>query len=275
MPTTNCIWELQKAVYSELNGDATLATMITGIYSHVPQDTAFPYVVIGDVSSSDDSTKGATISRVNVSLTAYSRDRGNKEVMEIIAEIKRILNDNTPAVTGCSIISNEFSDSQVTEIRDGLTWRGNIDFIVVIQEGASNLLQHGDSVVLKIGDGATPTEGFSEIGGLKNTNFNFNNELRVSADLSGGQWQNLLGSTGIQSLSIGGDGYFSDSAAEETLRGYVFSASKNNYELHFGNGDKISGSFVVDNYSRSGRFNGVEAFSLLLQSAGGVVFTAA
>ena len=41
-------WELQKAIYGALTGDSALMAMITGVHDHVPQDTAYPYVTIGE-----------------------------------------------------------------------------------------------------------------------------------------------------------------------------------------------------------------------------------
>ena len=135
--------------------------------------------------------------------------------------------------------------------------------------------QKGDSVILKIGDGATPTEGFVNIGGLRNTSFKLNNRVVESNDLASGRWRNLLSGVGIDSLSIGGDGFFTDAASEETLRGYAFAATTNNYELHFGNGDKLSGAFFISRYLRDGELNSQENCAISLESAGAIVFTTA
>jgi predicted secreted protein len=104
--------------------------------------------------------------------------------------------------------------------------------------------QKGDNVILKVGNGATPTEAFTSIGGLRSTSFKLNNKVLDSGNLNSGKWQSLLGGAGIESVTIKGSGYFTDTAAEETFRGYAFAASSNNYELHFGNTDKLSGFFL-------------------------------
>jgi predicted secreted protein len=43
--------------------------------------------------------------------------------------------------------------------------------------------------------------------------------------------------------------------------------------LNFGNGDKISGKFVIANYERSGNLGSQEDFSINLESAGAILFT--
>ena len=133
--------------------------------------------------------------------------------------------------------------------------------------------KQGDDVILKIGNGATPTEAFTAIGGLRNTSFKLSNIIRDASDLSSGQWRKLFSGVGTNSLSISGDGFFTDTASEETLRSYAFSASVNNYELSFGNGHKISGAFLIAEYSRSGDLRQQEDFLIRLESAGAVVYS--
>jgi predicted secreted protein len=132
----------------------------------------------------------------------------------------------------------------------------------------------GYNVILKIGDGATPTESFANIGSLRSTSFKLDNKVLDSSNLASGKWRRLLGA-GIDAVTIKGSGYFTDIAAEETLRGYAFANSSNNYELDFGNGDKLTGAFIVAGYSRSGDLKSSEGFDITLESAGVVVFTTA
>ena len=133
----------------------------------------------------------------------------------------------------------------------------------------------GYNVVLKIGNGATPTEVFTNIGSLRNTSFKLNNKIINTSDLASGKWQKLLAGAGIEAMVIKGRGFFTDEASEETLRGYAFAVSSNNYELHFGNGDKLSGAFLVSEYVRAGDLRLPEDFSVVLESAGAIVFTTA
>jgi TP901-1 family phage major tail protein len=132
--------------------------------------------------------------------------------------------------------------------------------------------QSGDDVILKIGNGASPTEVFTAVGGLRRTSFTMNNKVIESSNLGSGKWRKLISGAGIESAALSGSGYFTDSAAEEALRGHAFAATANNYELHFGNGDKLSGAFLVSRYSRVGDFGSQEDFAIDLESAGVVTF---
>jgi TP901-1 family phage major tail protein len=133
--------------------------------------------------------------------------------------------------------------------------------------------QKGDSVILKVGNGATPTEVFTAVGGFRSNSFKLDNKIIEANNLSSGRWQKLI-AAGINKVSVKGRGYFTDSAAEEILRAYAFAGSLNNYEFYFGNGDKISGAFIIAEYERSGDFGEQEDFTATLESAGAVSFVA-
>ena len=85
----------------------------------------------------------------------------------------------------------------------------------------------------------------------------------------------LLEAAGTQSMDISAEGVFTDETIEETVRGYAFANSINEFAIVFGNGDSIDGDWAITNYQRSGAFNGEETYSLTLQSSGAPTFTAA
>ena len=132
--------------------------------------------------------------------------------------------------------------------------------------------QKGEDVILKIGDGGNPIEVFADVGGLRDVSFTLSNKIVEASDLASGSWRKLLSGAGVDFLSISGNGYFTDVASEEILRGYAFAATTNNYELHFGNGDKLTGAFLVASYLRSGDMGAQEDFAIGLESAGEVTF---
>ena len=131
---TDCLWELQKAVFTALDGDVTLSGLVTGVYNHVPQDTAFPYVKFGKLSASDWSTKTNAGIRGEFNIDVFSQNRGSKEALAIMIEIKRILDGSALSMTGCSMISMKYNSTSVSHLGDGVTWQGNISFDSLIQE---------------------------------------------------------------------------------------------------------------------------------------------
>jgi len=134
--------------------------------------------------------------------------------------------------------------------------------------------QKGSLFLLKVGDGAQPTETFTTVAGLRATRFTVNTgAIDVTTKDSSGM-RALLAGAGVQSMSLSASGVFTDSAAEETVRGYAAAAGINNFQIISGNGDTWQGAFLITAYERGGDFNGEETFSIALESSGAIAFTA-
>jgi predicted secreted protein len=134
--------------------------------------------------------------------------------------------------------------------------------------------QKGSSLIVKVGNGGMP-ETFSTIGGMTLTRLRVENRQIAGSDVASGRWRKLLDRAGISNLMIACEGVFSDLASEETLRGYAFASSVNQYQLGFGNGDSLSGPFLIAQYERSGDYDAEERYALTLESAGDILFTVA
>lgn len=134
--------------------------------------------------------------------------------------------------------------------------------------------QKGALLLLKVGDGATPTEHFTTVGGLRTTGFTHNNQALDATHRDSGAWRQLLGG-GLRSVTISGSGVFTDAASEETVRGFAMSNQIRNYKMTFGNGDSLTGPFQILSYQRVGNYNAEETYALSLVSAGDITFTTA
>ena len=133
--------------------------------------------------------------------------------------------------------------------------------------------QKGALMLIKIGNGATPTEVFTTIGGLKTTRLVLNQQPVDTSNKDSGAWRSLLANAGLRSITLAGNGIFTDANSEETLRGYAFVGSVNNYRLTFGNGDQLEGPFQIASYERTGDHDNEERYAITLESAGTVTFT--
>lgn len=133
--------------------------------------------------------------------------------------------------------------------------------------------QKGKDVVLKIGDGVTPVEGFTTIGGMRLTRLTAGRDALAASDAASGPWRRLHVAGGVRRVSLRGEGVFSDSVAEDALRIQALGGDSANYELHFGNGDRLSGAFVVTEYERFGDVRDAEAFRVALESSGAVSYS--
>lgn len=127
--------------------------------------------------------------------------------------------------------------------------------------------QSGNDFLLK--------QGGTALTGLRATSFVLNNAPVDITSKDSSHWRTLLGAGGVRSLSITASGVFDDSAILETVRGLAFANSLNTFTMTFGNGDSISGSFLITSLSRSGANDDAEVYELTLESSGTVTYTVA
>ena len=131
--SVNCVWELQKAIYAVLDGDSILSNLVTGIFDHVPQDTEYPYVTIGEMRAIDYSTKTTSGAEVDITVNTFARDKGSKSNIDIMSRIYNLLHDSNLTLTTCSLINMRFVSNEVISRQDGLTYQGIQRFRAVIQ----------------------------------------------------------------------------------------------------------------------------------------------
>ena len=134
-------WPLQQAVYTTLTGDATLMALIAGVHDHVPQDSAFPLIVIGDEVDEPFGTKTFDGSTAVLTLHVWDQfagatgtgRRGRKRIKDVQSRLRDLLHHATLAVTGHTLIDTEFLDAFAFEEDDGLTTHGVVRFRAVTQ----------------------------------------------------------------------------------------------------------------------------------------------
>lgn len=89
--------ELQTAIYNKLTGDATLQTALGAsgsdkkVYDTVPQGSNFPYIIIGDETGVDWSTKTDHGMEITVTIHAFTRGRARSECKALVGHLHRLL----------------------------------------------------------------------------------------------------------------------------------------------------------------------------------------
>ncbi len=87
-------------------------------------------------------------------------------------------------------------------------------------------------------------------------------------------WRETLEGGGVKSASISGAGVFRDEAADETVRGYFFNGSIRNWQVIVPAFGIIQGAFQITALEYAGDYDGEVTYSLALESAGALSFTA-
>lgn len=135
--------------------------------------------------------------------------------------------------------------------------------------------QKGLDVLIKVGDGAA-TEAFTAAAGIRSTNIAFNAEtVDVTSLDNTNRWRELLAGAGIKSASVSGSGVFTDAAEDETLRSNFFDGTIGNFELVIPDFGTIEGAFQITALEYAGDHNGEATYSMTLDSAGDLSWTAA
>lgn len=138
--------------------------------------------------------------------------------------------------------------------------------------------QLGRALLIKIGDGATPTEAFANLCGLNSKTFTINNS---SIDVTtpdctapeGALWTATL--NGMKNVSISGNGFFEDSVSELRMNTVAMSADNAcNFEVVVPNFGTYAGAFRIASVEFGGETEGGVTYSLTLESNGAVTFTA-
>ena len=128
-------WELQQAIFSELNGDSNLtSTLGASIYDDVPDHEAvtLPYVTVGEDTMLDYSTKDLTGSEITTNLHIWSSYRGSKEVKQIMDRVHTLLHDSNLTVTGRNLVNLRAEFSDVLRDPDGITRHGVMRFRAIM-----------------------------------------------------------------------------------------------------------------------------------------------
>lgn len=128
--------DLQKALFSKLNGDATLATLLGGqkVFDHASDKTAFPYVTFGRTSIFDWSTGTESGTEQLCTLHIWSKAKGRKEALEIMAAIRARL-DQSPLELGTHHLVNfRFEFAEVLFDEDQAVYHGLLRFRAVIED---------------------------------------------------------------------------------------------------------------------------------------------
>lgn len=117
---------LQQALYTKLTADATLMALVTGVYDYVPQDAAFPYVMIGEIGISPLASAAGGGMDAAITLRALSREGGRKQAAAILERLHALLHRGTLSLSGFTLISLRFTGSDIALLADGVSHEGRL-----------------------------------------------------------------------------------------------------------------------------------------------------
>lgn len=123
---------LQEGVYNRLTNDSELMALVNNIYDYLPKDKAMPYLVIGDISSKDFSTKTTTGQRSLIRINILSNKRGKEECQQIIEKVYDTLHHQEIMISGFNVINMEIISTKITF--NNLVYQGDIELEILSEK---------------------------------------------------------------------------------------------------------------------------------------------
>ncbi|MDZ5077868.1 DUF3168 domain-containing protein [Nesterenkonia sp. HG001] len=100
MDNTDPVWPIQAAIYQALTGDAELMAEVTGVYDHVPKNTEFPYISIGETTVTPGGAHDRFGSRSTITIHGWSTYHGKREISALANHLVRILDHQPLEIEG-------------------------------------------------------------------------------------------------------------------------------------------------------------------------------
>ena len=127
------IFEVQKAVYAKLTGDAPLMAMINGVFDFVPEGTDYPYVTIGDIAAEDNSAVGVKGYELDLRVNVYSKSQGKSQCLDIVERLKIVLDGQALMVAGFSHVYSKMKAVETSRGQDNVILSANVSFEILVR----------------------------------------------------------------------------------------------------------------------------------------------
>ncbi len=127
------LFEIQKAIYAKLTGDAVLMGKVAGVFDAVPPNQAYPYLVIGDATEVPWDLFGTLGNEITMTMHIWSRYAGFAEALNILAEINRVLNRAALVLTGYNTFVCIYEWSETLRDPDGITRHVPVRYRIIVE----------------------------------------------------------------------------------------------------------------------------------------------
>ncbi|WP_375594622.1 phage tail tube protein [Algihabitans albus] len=134
--------------------------------------------------------------------------------------------------------------------------------------------EKGINVVLKVGDGATPTETFSTLAGQQDTSLDGSTTTSDTTDKSNNGWETAEAVTRSGQVSASGQCNWSDTALSSLLAAWRTGGNINCELVLNAAGDKYAGAFSVTSAQITGSVREMTAYSFTLNPVAALTYTA-
>jgi hypothetical protein len=123
---------IQQGLFDALHADSILNDVITGIYDHLPPTAQHPCVVIGDGKELDIANDHALASRLEVTLYAYSKAQGRKEILTILERLHALLHHGSLPLSAGNLVHMRVGSMETRVHKASGYMEGVLQLIVLV-----------------------------------------------------------------------------------------------------------------------------------------------
>ncbi len=133
-------WDVQKSVYGHLAASTGVTSLLAagaaGVHDHVPEDSSFPYIALGEMTSRPLETADGGGRETVIKIHVFSRAAGLKETRSIMAAVHVALHDADFSVAGHALVFCLEESAESLLESDGITRHGTMAFRIVTEPAA-------------------------------------------------------------------------------------------------------------------------------------------
>jgi len=128
-------WQLQQAVYATLSSSTALTALLGGarVYDDIPHAAAYPFVSMGQTTSTDYGTGTEDGEEHIVTLHVWSSYGGRSEAQAIMGTVRDALHNAPLTLAGHTLVNLRQQFSDVRREADGITIHGLLRYRAVTQ----------------------------------------------------------------------------------------------------------------------------------------------
>lgn len=132
--STLALMEVQRALYTKLSGDGVLMGMVSGVFDAVPQNTAMPYVVIGDGNQKIHPADAAVVTECQLELQVWTDAKGRKTALTILNRLHALLHLGTLTLSGFQQVTLRVQQAATSLAEQGQLMGGSLTVFIAVVE---------------------------------------------------------------------------------------------------------------------------------------------
>ena len=125
---SNILLSVQDAVLASINNNENIKNNVSGVFTHVPANSKFPYIVLGKMELKDKSCKTNNYFDAYINIMIYSKDRNYKMLFSLVDEVRNSISIENFTKAGFAVFSLVYMSCEIEQKQDGVTSIANLKY---------------------------------------------------------------------------------------------------------------------------------------------------